>query len=46
LTPLAYTGKGRPPVQPVSVKQLAMGLPTQAYQMISWREGTNATLSG
>lgn len=54
LPPLAYTGKGRPPLQPrrtaklqpVSVKQLAMALPTQAYQMVSWREGTNAALSG
>lgn len=54
LAPLPYVGRGRPPVQPrrsadrqpVSVKTLAMQLPTGAYQMIRWREGTNAMLSG
>lgn len=54
LPPLPYAGRGRPPVQPrrsaerrpVSVKTLAMGLPTQAYQTINWREGTNTVLSG
>jgi SRSO17 transposase len=54
LPPLPYAGKGRPPVmprrtaarQPQSVKALAQSLPAQAYQTISWREGTNATLSG
>ena len=47
-------GPGRPPLmprrtphrQPVDVKQLAMSLPASAYQRISWREGTNAALSG
>jgi len=54
LPPMPYSGKGRPPVmprrtatrQPMSVKALAHSLPAQAFQTISWREGTNATLSG
>lgn len=54
LPPLAYSGRGRPPVmprrtakrQPTSVKALAKSLPPQAFQVISWREGTNETLSG
>jgi len=54
LPPAPYAGKGRPPVmprrtadrQPQSIKALAQSLPAQAYQTISWREGTNATLSG
>ncbi|MCE4554336.1 IS701 family transposase [Pelomonas cellulosilytica] len=48
-----YSGRGRPPVmprrtpelQPMSVKSLAMSLPASAFQTISWREGTNHTLS-
>ena len=54
LPPVAYSGSGRPPVvprrtpalQPMSVKALALSLPAQAYQTITWREGTNAPLSG
>ena len=54
LPPVPYQGRGRPPVQPrrtaelqpVSVKTLAMELPPQTFQTLSWREGTNATLSG
>ena len=54
LPPKRYGGKGRPPVvprrtglrQPVSVKDLARALPASAFQTISWREGTNETLSG
>lgn len=54
LPPAAYSGKGRPPVmprrtvrrQPMSVKALALSLPAQAFHAISWREGTNETLSG
>jgi len=54
LPPLPYSGWGRPPVmprrtaqrQPMSVKALALALPPQAFQIISWREGTNQTLSG
>lgn len=48
-----YSGRGRPPVmprrtpelQPMSVKSLAMSLPASAFQTISWREGSNRTLS-
>ena len=54
LPPMPYAGKGRPPVmprrtaagQPLSVKALAQSLPACAYQTLSGREGTNATLSG
>ena len=54
LPPLKYSGRGRPPIkprrtarrQPVSVKALAQSVPQQAWQVISWREGTNETLSG
>jgi SRSO17 transposase len=53
LPPALYSGHGRPPVmprrtakrQPMSVKAVAMTLPPQAFQLISWREGTNDTLS-
>jgi SRSO17 transposase len=54
LPPQPYSGKGRPPVkprrtpelQPVSVKALAMSLPARAFKTITWREGSNAPLSG
>jgi SRSO17 transposase len=54
LPPKPYSGMGRPPVmprrtarrQPMSVKALALSLPAQAFHTISWREGTNDTLSG
>jgi SRSO17 transposase len=54
LPPKPYSGMGRPPViprrtqrrQPVSVKDLAHGLPGSAFQTISWRQGSNETLSG
>lgn len=50
LPPKPYSGTGRPPVvpmrtatlQPMSVKALAMSLPEQAFQTITWREGANA----
>jgi SRSO17 transposase len=53
LPPKRYRGTGRPPVmprrtarrQPLSVKALAQQLPASAFQTISWREGTNETLS-
>ncbi len=32
--------------QPANVKDLAHSLPSAAFQTISWREGSNATLSG
>jgi SRSO17 transposase len=48
-----YSGKGRPPVmprrtprrQPMNVKALAKAVPSSTFQTISWREGTNETLS-
>jgi SRSO17 transposase len=48
-----YQGQGRPPKrlrratghQPVTVKQLAFGLKASAWRTVSWREGTNGTLS-
>jgi SRSO17 transposase len=54
LPPKSYSGIGRPPVmprrtrsrQPVNVKDLAHSLPSAAFQTISWREGSNETLSG
>lgn len=54
LPPELYSGRGRPPVvprrteqlQPMSVKALALSLPPQSFQSISWREGTNAPLVG
>jgi SRSO17 transposase len=54
LPPKRYNGVGRRPVvprrtrtrQPVTVKELALGLPKSVFQTISWREGSNASLSG
>lgn len=54
LPPKRYGGMGRPPVvprrtgarQPISVKALAHTLPANAFQTISWRQGTNEVLSG
>lgn len=54
LAPKRYGGRGRPPLvprrtakrQPISVKALAQSLPSSAFQNISWREGTNETLTG
>jgi SRSO17 transposase len=53
LPAIPNAGKGRPSKllrresghEPVSVKELAMGLPTQAYCEVAWREGSNSTLS-
>jgi SRSO17 transposase len=47
-----YKGTGRPPRllrrdkdhQPVSVKQLAFALPTQAWKIVNWRQGTKHQL--
>jgi len=52
LPPKPWSGMGKPPKllrrapghEPVSVKALAMSLPEDAYQGITWREGSNATL--
>jgi SRSO17 transposase len=54
LAPKRYSGMGRPPSmpcrtrsrQPLSVKDLAHGLMASTFQTISWREGSNETLSG
>jgi SRSO17 transposase len=54
LTPKAHSGRGRPAVRPVhdatnkpvSVEELALGLPKDAWHKIGWREGTNGRLSG
>lgn len=53
LPPVPTLGRGRPSKnlrrapghQPVPVKDLAMSLPESAYQSVSWREGTNDTLT-
>jgi SRSO17 transposase len=53
LPPKKWSGRGRPPKllqrdakhQPVSVKQLALGLPKRAWRTIEWREGTAERLS-
>jgi len=53
LPPKKYSGRGRPPKllrrssehKPVSVKELALGLPKKAWRTIEWREGTNELLS-
>lgn len=51
LPPKPSCGVGRPPVvpqrtatlQPLSVKALAMSLPSQAFQSLTWRESPNAS---
>jgi SRSO17 transposase len=53
LPPKKWLGRGRPPKllqrdaehQPVSVKELAFGLPKRAWRTIEWREGTAEGLS-
>jgi SRSO17 transposase len=53
LPPKAWKGKGRKATRlrrdayhrPVSVKELAMNLPAQAYETVEWREGTAGMLS-
>ncbi len=53
LPPRKWSGRGRPPKlirrddkhRPVSVKQLALGLPKRAWRTIQWREGTAEWLS-
>ena len=36
--------RGEAEPQPVSVKELAIGLPTSAWTQVAWREGSNAML--
>lgn len=53
LPPKQWSGYGRPPTrlrreagnEPVSVKALALSLPSSAYRLVTWREGSNASLS-
>lgn len=53
LPPKPWSGRGRPPSlvrrnpehKPVSAKEAALALPAEAWQTITWREGTNAELS-
>lgn len=53
LPPKPWSGRGRPPSlvrrnpehKPVSAKETALALPAEAWQTITWREGTNAELS-
>ena len=48
LPPKLWSGRGRPPKllqrdakhRPVSVKELALGLPKRAWRRVEWREGT------
>ena len=52
LPPKPWSGRGRPPTRvrrnpnhaPLSAKDLARALPSEAWQSIQWREGTNAPL--
>jgi SRSO17 transposase len=54
LPPKPYSGRGRPPLaprpgprrQPTSVKALAQSLSPDAFQRVSWREGSNQLLAG
>lgn len=53
LPPKEWSGRGIRPTrlrresgnEPVSVKALALSLPSQAYRTVTWREGSNARLS-
>jgi len=53
LPPKKWSGRGRPPKllrrdgkhQPISVKELALGLPKRAWRTIKWREGATDWLS-
>lgn len=54
LPPKAWSGRGKRPTklrrepgnEPLTVKALAMALPAPAWRMVTWREGSNAALSG
>jgi SRSO17 transposase len=53
LPPKAWSGRGRPPSlvrrhperKPVSARQLAQTLPAGAWHIVTWREGTNTSLT-
>jgi SRSO17 transposase len=52
LPPKQWSGRGRPTSsirrdsqhQPISAKQMALGLPKRAWRRVTWREGTNTKL--
>src|SRR5512134_2778986 len=54
LPPKPWSGRGRPPKlwrrdaahQPVTAKDLALALPSSAWQTVSWREGSRGELNG
>ena len=53
MPPKPWSGKGRPRSlyrrdnqhKPISAKALAKSLPSDAWQIVTWREGTNTTLT-
>jgi SRSO17 transposase len=53
LPPKPWSGRGRPTSlirrdaehQPVSAKELALGLPRKAWRRVTWREGSNTQLA-
>ncbi len=53
LPPKQWSGRGRPTSairrdaehQPVSAKEMALGLPKKAWRRVTWREGTNSVLA-
>jgi SRSO17 transposase len=53
LPPKPWSGRGRRPTrlrhdddnQPVSAKDLALGLPNKAFRRVTWREGSNTKLA-
>jgi len=53
LPPKPWSGRGRRPTrlrhdddhQPVSAKDLALGLPAKAWRRVTWREGSNTKLA-
>lgn len=52
--PTEYAGRGRPRTRlgrtwhhkPISVKELALSLPAETYQDVTWREGTKGPMTG
>ena len=54
LPPKPWSGRGRPPTlwrrdaahQPVTAKELALALPPDAWQKVSWRQGSAGELDG
>ena len=54
LAPVPYSGRGRRPVrprraaghEPLSVEALALALPDEAFEVVTWREGSNEPLAG